>query len=363
MLCVVVSISTLLSVSIVSKADYSYHETVLKGPLTEADRLSVESTEFEYTLLSDTFRFDQILYAGNTYLIHCQLEVEDLTDPYVPSSYRKDEQFFLLYGGKKYYLNEGAYITGIVVEGVSHDTFSIGVEVNGSIRSGEYLYCDDNGVDYYRANWAAPHYSIKVHVNTYFMSNNANIVSGIVQGNTLQQQGNELQQQENTLQQQQNTLQQEQNVLQGTANELQKQANETQEKISTSISDFFGSFFENIINAFKGLFIPEDGYFSDFFTRLNNFFSEKLGVLYAPIDIFVDIMTGIANANGVDAGIPFPGVSWEGVWIIEPQTISLSTYADTFPELQEKIYFVTNLIMVGSVIWLLQVKLKEVMRN
>lgn len=153
------------------------------------------------------------------------------------------------------------------------------------------------------------------------------------------------------------------NQIAQAGNKLQEEANETSKGIFNKISDFFGSFFDNIINAFKSLFIPEDDYFSGFFKRLNDFFSEKLGMLYTPIDLFVKFLTAIKNAGGSDAGIPFPGIEWDGVWLIEPQTISLSTYAAEFPELQEKIYFVTDIMMVGAVLWLLQMKLREVLEN
>lgn len=166
-------------------------------------------------------------------------------------------------------------------------------------------------------------------------ASNGDIVGSINQGNDIAQQGNQLQQEQN----------------------------ETSKNIFDKISDFFGSFFENIINAFKSLFVPEQGYFEDFFKRLNDFFSEKLGMLYAPIDFFIRFLQGIGNASVVDAGISFPGVEWNNVWIIEPQVISLKAFADDFPQLQEKIYFVTDVMMVGAVLMLLQNKLREVLRN
>lgn len=142
-------------------------------------------------------------------------------------------------------------------------------------------------------------------------------------------------------------------------NELQEEANETSKGILGQITDFFGSFFENIINAVKSLFIPEDGYFADFFQRLNDFFSEKLGMLYAPVDLFVEIMTAILNASPSSAGIPFPGIKWNDTWLIEPQTVNIPV--DEFPELQEKLYFVTDVIMIGAVLMLVQNKYREVM--
>ena len=126
------------------------------------------------------------------------------------------------------------------------------------------------------------------------------------------------------------------NQLQQEANDLQEEANETGKGILGQITDFFGSFFENVINSVKSLFIPEEGYFSDFFERLNDLFADKLGMLYVPIDLFIQLLTSVSGAGGADPGIPFPGVKWEDTWLIEPQTVSLSAYAEQLPGLQEK---------------------------
>lgn len=178
---------------------------------------------------------------------------------------------------------------------------------------------------------------------------NNDVVGAVNDGNDIAQQGNQIAQEGNNLQKEQN--------------DLQKEQNQTSKNIFDKISDFFGSFFQNIINAFKSLFIPENGYFEDFFKRLNTFFAEKLGMLYAPIDMFIRLLNSIAGASGGDAGIMFPGIQWEGQYILQPQKVSLSTIAGEVPELQEKIYFVTDIIMVGSVLMLLQNKLREVMQN
>lgn len=142
-------------------------------------------------------------------------------------------------------------------------------------------------------------------------------------------------------------------------NDLQKEQNETSKGILGKITEFFASFFENL----KGLFVPEDGYFSDFFTRLNDFFSEKLGMLYAPIDMFITFLNTIKDASSTESGITFPELAWDGTVIIPETRFSFSTITKDFPDLQEKIYFVTDVILVGAVLWLLQVKLKEVLEN
>lgn len=167
----------------------------------------------------------------------------------------------------------------------------------------------------------------------------------------------------NELQEEANKIAEEGNKIAEEGNKLQEESNEIQKNIFDKIADFFAHFFENIINAVKSLFIPEDGYFEDFFSRLNDFFSEKLGVLYAPIDIFVDIFTGIMNQKDNGISLYFPGVSWDGVYIIQPfrgSILDIGNGAD-IPNLREAVQFVTSIIMIGSVLGLLQRKLKEVL--
>lgn len=180
-------------------------------------------------------------------------------------------------------------------------------------------------------------------------TNTSDLGAKIDKGNEIGQEGND--------------IAEEGNKIGEKGNEIAEKQAETSKNIFDKISDFFSGFFTGIINALKSVFIPEDGYFQDFFTRLNDFFSEKLGMLYAPIGFFVDIMTAIGNADSVDPGIPFPGIKWNDTYLIEPQTISLSAYAKEFPELQEKLYFVTDLIMIGAVLYLVQNKLREVLHN
>lgn len=91
------------------------------------------------------------------------------------------------------------------------------------------------------------------------------------------------------------------------ANELQKEQNTTSTNIFTSMSDFFGSFFDNFINMVKSLVIPEDGYFESVFDRLYEFFAGKLGVLLYPFQLMsrlIEAYQGIETATvGDDAGV------------------------------------------------------------
>jgi hypothetical protein len=97
---------------------------------------------------------------------------------------------------------------------------------------------------------------LTVTINKVRSAEEQQLIDEVKNGNKLQEKGNELQQE---------------------GNNLQKEQNDISKGIFDKIADFFGSFFSNLMDSIKGLFIPEDGYFSDFFTRLNDFFFDKLG--------------------------------------------------------------------------------------
>lgn len=145
--------------------------------------------------------------------------------------------------------------------------------------------------------------------------------------------------------------------------QIQEETKETTKNIFERISEFFAGFFDGIINAFLSLFVPDDDFFSDYFARLNDFFSEKLGFLYVPVELLVDVIEGISNASGSPPGIEFPGIEWDGQYIIEPQTFSFSSIFGEMPGLQDAIYLGTDIIMIGAVLLLLQNKLKEVLEK
>ena len=127
------------------------------------------------------------------------------------------------------------------------------------------------------------------------------------------------------------------------------------------VANFFSNFFGNLMNAFKGLFVPDEDYLSNFFTRLNVFFSEKLGFLYVPIDLLIQFLTALMNASPGTASLPLPEFKWEGVTVLSGQDISLDLSKD-FPQLQTMLHFATNVLLIGSVLNLLQNKLKEMLQ-
>lgn len=253
-------------------------------------------------------------------------------------------QYFVSIGGKEYTFPSGTDLRFVVSELSGYSSIFVGCRVS-------YICTINSTVDFepvLTTSWSGSY--VNFYAKDLGKSSSIGDVVGAVNGVTdSQNQGNQIAQEGNQIAQEGNQ------IAQDTAN--------TTHSIFDKISDFFAGFFDGIINALKSLFIPDDEFFSDFFTRLNDFFSEKLGALYTPIDLFIRLLQAIQNATAGNAGIPFPGLKWQDTYLIEPQTVNLQSIADDFDGLQDKIYFVTDVIMVGAVIWLLQTKLREVLKG
>lgn len=186
---------------------------------------------------------------------------------------------------------------------------------------------------------------LTVTINKVRSAEEQQLIDEVKNGNKLQEKGNELQQE---------------------GNNLQKEQNDISKGIFDKIADFFGSFFSNLMDSIKGLFIPEDGYFSDFFTRLNDFFSDKLGLLYTPIDVLVRILTSLKDAEKGNYTLDFPGLKWGNTYIIPEKSVTLSSvflYNKEFDALGSKMRLVINFVMIISVLNLLYKKLKEILEK
>lgn len=133
--------------------------------------------------------------------------------------------------------------------------------------------------------------------------------------------------------------------------------------ILATIKNFFGSFFQNVFDTLVSVFVPEDGFFSDWFNRLNTLLSEKLGMLYAPFDLLITTLNAIMNADTTDSGIPFPGIQWEDTWLVEPFTFYFSSLGDTFTDLQGYVYFGTDTVLLFAFLHLLQSKIRLILEG
>lgn len=132
------------------------------------------------------------------------------------------------------------------------------------------------------------------------------------------------------------------------------------EQIDNAIEEH-GNF---IIDGLKSLFIPSDDYFSSLFDDLNEFFKDRFGFLYTPIDLLVRFIDLIYGSEAEFTGIPFPELKWNGYVLLEAQTVNFDILeVEEFKNVQNILYFLTNLAMIGALIALIHKKFEEVMQN
>lgn len=137
--------------------------------------------------------------------------------------------------------------------------------------------------------------------------------------------------------------------------------NSNQQKTETAIEKH-GNF---IIEGLKSLFIPSDEFFKSWFDDMYNFFHDRLGFLMLPIDILIKFIKMFQSAGSNFSGIPFPEFKWiDGTVIIPAQSVQFEFLSTSWgKDIQTKLYFVGNVIMIGALLALMHRKLEEVLGN
>lgn len=94
----------------------------------------------------------------------------------------------------------------------------------------------------------------------------------------------------------------------------------------TSIGNWFGNLLTGILDGLKALFIPDGDYFSEYFSSLYDFFTEKLGILMYPLDLVADVLTRFMSLSDSSTGlihIPTISIPFFGV-LVEEQSFYLN---------------------------------------
>lgn len=129
-----------------------------------------------------------------------------------------------------------------------------------------------------------------------------------------------------------------------------------------------GGIVGKILSGIYHFFIPGDDFFEDYFIELNDWFSDRLGFLYYPIDFLINLLNRLYSSNYDDAVLTIPTISipfFEDCGsIFEGTTFNFNT----FIKQNEKIEWLYNIYLIivdGSLIFgflsLLYKKLEEVM--
>ena len=158
------------------------------------------------------------------------------------------------------------------------------------------------------------------------------------------------------------------NEVNGTINsvgkETQKKIDDMQKAVVDKLEDTKTGIITGIIDGLKSLFIPSDDFFKTWFDDMYSFFDERLGFLMLPVDLLVNLIDMVVSADSSNAGIPFPEIQWEGTILIPAQTVKIEIFDTDFgKELQDKLYFVGNVIMIGALLSLMYRKIEEVLRS
>lgn len=102
--------------------------------------------------------------------------------------------------------------------------------------------------------------------------------------------------------------------------EAVKENTETNKNIFQKIGDIFNilnpfseNFFaykliELLLNALKSLFIPSDQFFSNYFSELNEWFSDRFGFLYYPFELFFNLCDRFLSINFNEPIINIPEI-------------------------------------------------------
>lgn len=163
----------------------------------------------------------------------------------------------------------------------------------------------------------------------------------------------------------------------------QKQAIEENTKINKNIfeklgdilsyinpfsENFFGKkLVELILDGLKGLFVPEDGFFDTYFSDLKNWFSDRLGFLWTPFDIIIEILNKILNINFSEPIFHIPEINepFSGSKLISEYDYNLNSLLDNdiFKNIHD-IYFIgVDAVIIFALINLARRKIEEVFSN
>lgn len=150
-------------------------------------------------------------------------------------------------------------------------------------------------------------------------------------------------------------------IAESQAQQSQEQHEETKGFLS-NIIDGILDLPGKILDVLVSVFVPDAEYFSSLFDEMNSFFSERFGLLYYPFEVVINFANLFLSPDASDGSVPFPEISWNGTTIISAQDVSI-IQDDSFLVLQERLYFVGNVIMAGALINLAHKKINEVMKS
>ena len=135
----------------------------------------------------------------------------------------------------------------------------------------------------------------------------------------------------------------------------------TIEKIYNAIIDLPG----RIAEAIKDLFIPHEGYATEFVSSINGIFEDRMGLLTYPLSVLSDFVSTVATLDEQEPILRWNDVVWQNKTIIRKGEYNLkSALSGTAMQSAYSVYrTVVSAVLVIAFLHLLLKKLKEVQSN
>lgn len=135
----------------------------------------------------------------------------------------------------------------------------------------------------------------------------------------------------------------------------------TIEKIYNAIIDLPG----RIAEAIKDLFIPHEGYATEFVSSINGIFEDRMGLLTYPLSVLSDFVGTVATLDEQEPILRWNDVVWQNKTIIKKGEYNLkSALSGTAMQSAYSVYrTVVSAVLVIAFLHLLLKKLKEVQSN
>ena len=113
-----------------------------------------------------------------------------------------------------------------------------------------------------------------------------------------------------TISQNQTIINQSQTQIQNQQTQIQQQAqaNQLQQESNEQNKSFMDNFFSNLGNTVLGWIVPSSEQITGFFNEVNSWFSERLGFVWYPFDLAIQLVTALAGGSA-DTGFTVPAFS------------------------------------------------------
>lgn len=145
------------------------------------------------------------------------------------------------------------------------------------------------------------------------------------------------------------------------AQEIQDNQDANANKITDKLEETKTGIISGLIDGIKGLFIPDADYFSSLFSDLNDWFSERLGFLYLPVELFIRLCDVFMTSGSGSATLSLPAFSIMGYQVWGEESFDFGSFLRTnFPDLLSAIQFATSVLIVFGFLDLLWYKYEEV---